>query len=349
MQKEISVIIPTCGRPESIRLTIQSLLSINTCPERFEILVIDNNFEDNLSNNLKEYCSSLNEKVRYVREISPGLTAARHKGVYEANGVWLTFIDDDVIVSEGWLDAILMVTKDPAVGMIGGPSLPWFSSTIPSWFWGFIEDAPFGGWMCTWLSLLDLGVERVKIEPEYIFGLNFTIRKDLLLGCGGFHPDLVPASLQRWQGDGETGLTRKFRKSGFIAIYTQGALLHHICGAERLNIHYFQKRAFYQGVCDSYSQIRAGCSGLDKEIPYFNFGSIRNKFAKFLMSFKGCNTDLDEMQKSHQNVFKLSEDSYLKGWQFHQAEVKSDPDLLNWIKRPDYLNADIAFEMQSKK
>lgn len=72
-----------------------------------------------------------------------------------------------------------------------------------------------------WLSLLDIGQDVPNIDPNYIWGLNFSIRKQTMYDCGGFHPDLVPAYLQCWQGDGETGLTKKIKKNSAQTIVRQ--------------------------------------------------------------------------------------------------------------------------------
>jgi GT2 family glycosyltransferase len=50
--------------------------------------------------------------------------------------------------------------------------------------------------------------------------------KDTLFALSGFHPDCVPANLQQFQGDGETGLSIKAREKGYRAIYQPKALLH---------------------------------------------------------------------------------------------------------------------------
>lgn len=235
-----SIVIPTAGRPVAIKAAIQSLLRISPERHKAEIIVVDNNTSQDLSDDLKAYCNTLENRVRYVREPSPGLSAARHRGAAEAQGELLTFIDDDVEVSDIWLPAIQKAFANPDVAMVGGPSIPKFTGSIPAWFWDYMGPTPYGGWMCEWLSLLDIGQDVPNINPNFIWGLNFSIRKQVMEACGGFHPDLVPAHLQRWQGDGESGLTMKTQAAGYRADYLQDALLLHLCGPDRLNVEYFK-------------------------------------------------------------------------------------------------------------
>ena len=74
---------------------------------------------------------------------------------------------------------------------------PMFTGSVPAWFWGFFARTPHGGWMCPWLSLIDVGNDVRGISPAYLWGLNFSIRRSVVVACGGFNPDLVPARRQR--------------------------------------------------------------------------------------------------------------------------------------------------------
>jgi len=45
--------------------------------------------------------------VRYVHEPSTGVVHARNRGVREAGGEYLIFLDDDEVPAAGWLNAFL--------------------------------------------------------------------------------------------------------------------------------------------------------------------------------------------------------------------------------------------------
>ena len=66
------------------------------------------------------------------------------------------------------------------------------------------------------------------VDPSYIWGLNFCITKEVFEHCGGFHPDCLPNPLQRYQGDGETGLANKIRDAGFTCVYHPGLAVKHV-------------------------------------------------------------------------------------------------------------------------
>jgi glycosyltransferase involved in cell wall biosynthesis len=344
MKTSHSIIIPTSGRPLSIKAVVQSLLAVTASLYDTEIIIVDNNLVQHLSDNIADYCKTLHG-VRYIRECSPGLTAARHRGYAAARGTVLTFIDDDVEVSDTWLSAIRRGFDDPEVALIGGPSIPKFTCSIPGWFWDHLKPTPYGGWMCVWLSLLDIGKSIKHINPNYVWGLNFSIRRDVFEKCDGFHPDSVPEGLQRWQGDGETGLTMKVAAAGFRSDYLQEALLFHRCDADRLSAQYLVTRAYFQGICDSFTQIRAGQDAVPNSFPYAH-RSIYHKWRstakavlrRILASWpRGCN--------ERAIIRMMAEDACIAGWHFHQSEVAADPKLLAWVRRPNYLDINVPEEL----
>jgi glycosyltransferase involved in cell wall biosynthesis len=329
-----SVIIPTAGRPAALESALRALLALAPSRHDAEILVVDNNGDDALCEALRNHCAQFDGAVRYVREPSPGLTAARHRGVREAHGEVLSFVDDDVEVGAGWLAAIQAGFRDLEVGLIGGPSVPRFTGSVPAWFWGFLARTPYGGWMCPWLSLIDVGRDVRGVSPLHLWGLNFSIRRSVLERCGGFHPDLVPAHLQRWQGDGETGLARNVQAAGIRCDYLHDALVFHQCGPERLNPEYFGKRAYYQGVAESFTEVRSGRDPRPGSKP-----ADRSLVRRALGAARGM-----WKPEGHGAIDAATRAARVAGWRFHQAEVAADPKLLRWARRADFMDADIRRE-----
>jgi hypothetical protein len=62
-------------------------------------------------------------------------------------------------------------------------------------------------------SILDFGNAIQEISPDYVWGCNFSIRKEVLLKVRGFHPDGMPDEFLRYRGDGETSVSREILKA----------------------------------------------------------------------------------------------------------------------------------------
>ena len=82
---------------------------------------------------------------------------------------------------------------------------------------------------------------------------------------------------------------------------------------------YFFKRAFYQGISDSYTHIRSV-----KKID----GNWKVLYRKFFQGLK----------KLFVNEFEASiRMAYLNGYLYHQKSVKEDRDLYEWVIKKSYL------------
>ncbi|MEI2581606.1 glycosyltransferase family 2 protein [Scytonema sp. PRP1] len=325
----ISIIIPTLNRAITLELAVKSFCFQNFSPDQFEILIVDNGSTDNTKNVTKaaiaEYPS---HQIRYLNEPEPGLLSGRHRGALEAKGDILTFVDDDIEADVNWLQAIQESFNDPKVQMVGGRNLPKYEAEPPEWLkWFWIEHSY--GRLCPELSLLDFGDQVRDVDANYVWGLNFSIRKSTLFELGGFHPDCIPKHLQYLQGDGETGLTQKANLKGYRAIYQPNALVFHSVSKERMTYEYFDKRYFYQGVCDSYSFIRQS-QGQLKQV------SFTESVKAPLKTLKQIGTQLISIQNEKYTLKARYNSAYERGYQFHQHTVRKNPELLDWILRQDY-------------
>jgi glycosyltransferase involved in cell wall biosynthesis len=98
----VSVVIPTYNRNRQVQAALKSVLA-QTYPE-FEIIVVDDGSTDGTGETLQQIVSSQgssSKQVRYFFQPNQGQSAARNKGIDEARGEWVAFLDsDDVWVPE---------------------------------------------------------------------------------------------------------------------------------------------------------------------------------------------------------------------------------------------------------
>ena len=322
---QATIVIPTRNRARSLERAIAAFARQDFPPKGYEILVVDNGSTDGTAEvAAKAGAENPGLNLRCVHEPMPGLLSGRHRGALEARGDLLCFVDDDIEAAPTWLSAIVAAFADKAVHLVGGPSEPRFATDPPAWMDRFV-DRRNGRINCGDLSLFDIGDRTVPIDPTYVWGLNFSIRKQTLFDLGGFHPDCIPKTLQHFQGDGETGLALKIRENGLAAVYAAGARVVHHIPRERLTVAYFENRYFYQGVCDSYTRIRKTRDVCDKvdlpaagPVAISTDGTLYDRYRRLV-----C----DRIQAAH-----------AAGFRFHQAAVRADCRLLDWVLRDDYFD-----------
>ena len=350
-----SIIVPTSGCRSSLIGALDSLLRrrLSDCP--FEVLVVGNG---QASCDVESACKQVNKRhfpLRIICEQTPGLLAGRHRGVNESQADILVFVDDDIVASENWLASILQTFRDPSVHVVGGPCLPRFGATPPKWLEGFWHSTEDGGRWCGYLSLLDLGDKPRVVDPMLVWGLNFGIRKQTLVDLGGFNPDGYPWHLRRYRGDGETAVSVALREAGLKAVYHPEARVHHHVPHSRLTVDYFKRRAFLQGISRSYTEIRRHGAIVDMpsktapvatgESPERRFGRYARRPVHHARNFlrrqfrRGTPPSQAPSDAENPEVADVKQrvrESYLAGYEFHQDEVRNDPELLKWVLRPDY-------------
>jgi glycosyltransferase involved in cell wall biosynthesis len=320
----ISVIIPTSNRAAALQRTVASIAKLHFPPADFEVLVVDNGSTDTTPAVFEAArAASPRHNWRYIYEPIPGLLSARHRGALESHGDICAFIDDDVRVEVDWLGAIGAAFRDRGVALVGGPSTPLFEGRPPEWLADFYIEEEHGRY-CPPLSLFDGGKCVKEIHPLYVFGLNFSIRKEILRKVGGFHPDCIPKLLQRFQGDGETGVSLALHANGSKSVYHPGVAVQHEIPRSRLDMEFFAQRAFYQGVADSYTCIRAKGTA-EPRWRTFSRCSARQLAAR-----------IRRRSSARSEILYRTRRSYYDGYCFHQREVSRDSALLAWVLRPDY-------------
>ena len=119
----ISVVIPTCG---DAGLAVQAAKAIRAnASGRFEVIVVDNRPRGSTVAEALSDAFPGDERVRVVPEERQGLSCARNTGLGAAAGEIVAFIDDDVLVDDGWMKAIRQAfAAHPDSVCVTGPILP---------------------------------------------------------------------------------------------------------------------------------------------------------------------------------------------------------------------------------
>lgn len=108
-----TVVVCTRGRPEALRRCLASLERLEY--EDFEVLVVDNHEVPTVDGEI------VGERpVRLVHESRRGLNVARNRGVREAKGDVVAFVDDDCEVDPKWLEELRAVFAGGRVTFVTG-------------------------------------------------------------------------------------------------------------------------------------------------------------------------------------------------------------------------------------
>lgn len=94
----ISLIIPVFNNKNTLENCINSVVEENI--DDMEVIIVDDGSEDNYAQIICKY--KKNDQVKFIRQKHQGPSAARNKGLENAKGEYIVFVDaDDVIVKDG--------------------------------------------------------------------------------------------------------------------------------------------------------------------------------------------------------------------------------------------------------
>ncbi len=169
----ITVAICTYNRAELLDKTLDRLQSIRKpAHSEWEVLVVNNRCTDGTDAVIEKYVSSL--PLRRIYQPVQGLSNARNAAVENARGNYILWTDDDVLVSDGWLQAYEEAfERYPDAAIFGGPIEPWFEVDPPAWL--------AGNWqrLASAFAARDLGDDELRFDFSkglIPYGANFCIR-----------------------------------------------------------------------------------------------------------------------------------------------------------------------------
>lgn len=234
VQPSLAVVITTFRRPDSLAVTLASLLEQDV-PE-LEIVVVDNAPEGGAEAALTGLPGRPGYSLRVVRHPCGGNSGARNRGVAESRGEVVLFSDDDLTFAPGWAGAYARAfAEHPDLDAATGRVRPHWLAEPPAWVLRLLEERP--SWPV--LALQDLG-EAFRRDPGvFLYGCNMAIRRRVFERTG-FRPEIFgPRTL----GNGESGLCWELQRAGSAMGYVPGAEARHRIPAGRLTPAYVRRWA----------------------------------------------------------------------------------------------------------
>ena len=111
----ISIIIPLYNKATSIKRTIHSVLSQSYTD--FELIIINDGSTDNSAEIVNK--QFYDKRIRYIYQDNAGVSSARNRGIKEAIGEWILFLDADDVLYPNALK-ILISKSDFNTNIISG-------------------------------------------------------------------------------------------------------------------------------------------------------------------------------------------------------------------------------------
>ena len=238
----LSFIICTYNREKYIYECLSRLAS-NSAKEGWEIVLVNNNSTDNTAAECERFVEDYKPtNYRYVVETKQGLSFARNRGIAEAKGDWLVFLDDDAMVGEDYIANLQAHLKQhPEAGAFGGQIEPFFEDGEPEWC---------SKWSMGFVSAIDRG-DKVHVFPDNKFpiGANMGIKREVIEKVGMFNTELGRTGNNLLAGE-EKDLFNRIREAGYEILYLPNIGVKHCIPGRRTTREFVERLAYGVGVSE---------------------------------------------------------------------------------------------------
>ena len=117
-QKKVSIVMLTFNQLSDTRLCTESLEKNTGCD--YELIFVDNGSTDGT----RKYLDNLRETRKHVKTIfnkaNLGFSMANNQGIGVAEGEYILLLNNDVVLTEGWLERLMACAESgPAIGVVG--------------------------------------------------------------------------------------------------------------------------------------------------------------------------------------------------------------------------------------
>ena len=231
----ITLIICTYNREKYIRPLLESIAKNDYPTADYEIVLVDNNCTDHT----REVCEAFAEAhpeiiFRYVVEPEQGLSAARNKGIKEAKGDIIIYVDDDALVDSDYIRQYAEhFAANPDTMAAGGPIEPLYETEEPSWMSPYTKAL-----LTAWMNYGD----KVREYPKgrYPGGGNAAYRKEVFDRVGAFNTELGRKGNLLLASE-EKDIFDKMKVLGMKVLYLPNPVLHHCIPQTKLEEDYFNR------------------------------------------------------------------------------------------------------------
>jgi glycosyltransferase involved in cell wall biosynthesis len=239
----VSIVLCTYNRADYLRDALTTLMAaVHASGRNVEILVVNNASTDSTEEVVTRLMhENPDERLFLINEPKKGLSHARNTGISRSRGDVICFLDDDVLIPEGWLSGLLNgFSLDERVGCVAGrielswpdvPRPPWIDNRCLRLYGAFSHgDRPF-----------------VLPRGNDFFGGNAVLSREAVETVGLFDTGLGRKEGSLMSGE-DTDYSRRLWESGFSIAYSSEGFIYHRVQPERMKFLWVARRTFWAGV-----------------------------------------------------------------------------------------------------
>lgn len=221
---DVSIVIPTYARPESLYACLSRIESLAFPASRFEVIVVNDGGTLGLDGVVAKFKDTLHLLLLTQDNAGPG--KARNLGASVARGKFLVFIDDDCTPSRCWLSALTETLEANPGCLAAGPVLNALPdnlySTASQMISSFVSDHYANG----------------RGSEPFFTTNNFALSAERFAELGGFDTTIPSATAE------DKEFCDRWRAMGYEMVLVPSAIVYH---AHDLTLRRFLRQHYQYG------------------------------------------------------------------------------------------------------
>jgi glycosyltransferase involved in cell wall biosynthesis len=232
----VSVVLCSHNGADTLPRVLEALKLLETGETTIEFVLVDNASKDETAALMEAWKASFPKLV--LREPRKGKSFALNRALAAASGQYVAFIDDDIVVSPGWLEAYRSAsTLHPSVGVFTGQIRLEWDATPPGWLARLEQEGRV-------LGATDAR-ENAAIHPVRFTAVKggnvYLVRRNTLdarFDEGELNYGSGPA------GGEDTHFARSAAGPDGVILFVPEALVHHIVRPEQIGLKPYVRRQY---------------------------------------------------------------------------------------------------------
>ena len=236
-----SFITCTYNRAEHLPKTLKALCEQTFLGKNYEIVVIDNNSTDNTVEVCNEFINEYTFKqIRYFKEVSQGLSYALNRGIKEAKGEYIIYVDDDETIGKKHLELLNeYLIQFPDAELCASPVTPIYEERTPKWMSIFTQRL-IGGYF-------NLGKDVKILDKTRYPGTGHTIIKRELYAKFGTYNTELGRKGSSLMGAEDKDMAFRLIENNVTCYYFPDIPIYHHIPAYKLTNEFFSKLTYSIG------------------------------------------------------------------------------------------------------
>jgi glycosyltransferase involved in cell wall biosynthesis len=235
-QPHVSVVLCSHNGADTLPRVLDALWSLETRGTDLEFVMVDNASDDGTAALMDDWSAPFPKLV--LREPRKGKSFALNRALAAASGECIAFIDDDVVVSRGWLDAYLRASKlHPSVGIFTGQIRLAWDATPPGWLARLERDGRVLGATDARQNSGTHPVPFTSVKGGNAFVVRRNTR-EARFDEGALNYGAGPA------GGEDTLFARSAAGPDGVILFVPEALVHHIVRPEQIGLRPYVRRQY---------------------------------------------------------------------------------------------------------